>query len=184
MVNYIGIAGTMGAGKTTLARQLGDALDIAYIKEPISPYLADFYKDNARWAFHMQVYMMTARAKGCLILSRFGGIQDRTIFEDKIFQNMLTARGDLSYKDWNVCDMLYKALHKPKPRVILYLKVSPETSIQRQKERAIEKEVGITDNYLTDLCNRYDEWAEEYTGNIITLDWNNPCDVEEVIERL
>ena len=136
MVNYIGIAGTMGAGKTTLARQLGDALDIAYIKEPISPYLADFYKDNARWAFHMQVYMMTARAKGCLILSRFGGIQDRTIFEDKIFQNMLTARGDLSYKDWNVCDMLYKALHKPKPRVILYLKVSPETSIQRQKERA------------------------------------------------
>lgn len=177
---YIGIAGTLGAGKTTFAKQLGGVLGVPVIKEPISPYLADFYADNKEYAFRMQVYMMIARTKGSLILSRFGGIQDRTIFEDRIFQQMLYDRGELDKRDYDTCKLLYNSLAKPEPDLIIYLKVSAKTSIKRQQERARVKEIGIDRDYMKDLVMYYNTWANEYEGNIITLDWDNPVSAEEV----
>lgn len=180
---YIGIAGTIAAGKSTFAKELGDVLDIPVIKEPISPYLADFYADNKEYAFRMQVYMMTSRTKGSLILSKFGGIQDRTIFEDRIFQKMLYDRGDMDKRDFDTCTLLYNSLSKPEPDLIIYLKVSAETSIKRQKERAREKETGIDEDYMKHLVMSYDNWANKYRKDILILDWNNPISVKEVAKE-
>ncbi|MBC7978744.1 MAG: deoxynucleoside kinase [Myxococcales bacterium] len=47
---FIGIAGMIGAGKSTLAAALGQHLGIEY--------LADFYRDTARHSFAMQVYLL------------------------------------------------------------------------------------------------------------------------------
>jgi uridine kinase len=60
---FIGIAGMIGAGKSTLATALGHHLGIDTYYEPVADneYLADFYKDTARHSFAMQVYLLNRR---------------------------------------------------------------------------------------------------------------------------
>ena len=48
---FIGIAGMIGAGKSTLAKSLGEHLEIDVYYEPIADneYLEDFYRDTPRY---------------------------------------------------------------------------------------------------------------------------------------
>ena len=54
---FIGIAGLIGVGKSTLAKSLGEHLGLPVYYEPVedNAYLADFYADTARYSFAMQV---------------------------------------------------------------------------------------------------------------------------------
>jgi len=60
---FIGIAGMIGAGKSTLAKALGEHLDMDVYYEPIEDheYLADFYRDTKRYAFATQIYLLNRR---------------------------------------------------------------------------------------------------------------------------
>ena len=60
---FIGIAGMIGAGKSTLATALGSHLDIDVFYEPVedNTYLEDFYRDTAKYSFAMQVYLLNRR---------------------------------------------------------------------------------------------------------------------------
>ena len=53
----------IGAGKTTLATELGKQMGLTTYYEPVADneYLADFYKDKARYAFPLQVYLLNRR---------------------------------------------------------------------------------------------------------------------------
>lgn len=54
---FISISGIIGAGKTTLATKLAEKMDLPCFYEPVmdNTYLADFYKDPARYSFPLQV---------------------------------------------------------------------------------------------------------------------------------
>jgi deoxyadenosine/deoxycytidine kinase len=58
-VAYV-FSGIIGAGKTTLARELGKALDLpVYYEEVIeNEYLEDFYADMKKYSFQLQVYRL------------------------------------------------------------------------------------------------------------------------------
>jgi deoxyadenosine kinase len=62
---FIGISGIIGAGKTTLATQLGRVFNLpVYYEEVIdNTYLADFYKDMARYSFPLQIHLLNQRFK-------------------------------------------------------------------------------------------------------------------------
>ena len=58
------VEGNIGAGKSTFAKHLADALNGEYLPEPdekTNPYLADYYRDPARWAFDVQMFLLTKR---------------------------------------------------------------------------------------------------------------------------
>ena len=58
------VEGNIGAGKSTFAQHLARALDGEYLPEPAdgtNPYLEDYYRDPARWAFEMQMFLLTRR---------------------------------------------------------------------------------------------------------------------------
>ena len=61
---FIGIAGMIGAGKSTLARSLGEHLDLPVYYEPVqdNAYLADFYRDTKRYSFATQIYLLNRRS--------------------------------------------------------------------------------------------------------------------------
>ena len=90
---FIGIAGMIGAGKSTLAAALGQHLGIDTYYEPVADneYLADFYQDTARYSFAMQVYLLNRRFQQHqeIIWRGRSAVQDRTIYEDSIFAKML-----------------------------------------------------------------------------------------------
>ena len=60
---FIGIAGIIGAGKSTLATALGEHLNLPVYYEPVADneYLADFYADTAKYAFQTQIYLLNRR---------------------------------------------------------------------------------------------------------------------------
>lgn len=178
MTKLKAIAGTMGAGKTTAIRELSKCMRVAY--EPKSPYLKLFYKNPKNWSFHMQVWMMQHRTRQAKkLISVGGGLQDRTLFEDKIFQAMLHEQGNMSDTEYKMCNDLYQRLILEEvPDTIIYLRVSAETSIARVRERDRPAEREVSDEYLKDLHRRYEDWAylwETYRDDsFVVVDWDEP----------
>ena len=94
--NFIGISGLIGAGKTTLARELGKVLNLPVYYEPVveNEYLEDFYRDMKRYSFSFQIYLLNCRFRQHqqVLWNGTGGIQDRTLYEDSIFAKVLFFR--------------------------------------------------------------------------------------------
>ena len=72
------------------------------------------------------------------------------------------------------------------PDLVIYLRVSPEVSIQRIQERGRQAENGITLDYMEKLHSGYENFAEEmnrYT-RVLTLEWNQYQDTDEVVQMI
>ena len=82
----IAIAGNIGAGKTSLTKQLSKSLKYkAYYEDVIAnPYLDDFYNHMERWSFNLQIYFLNSRFKQLVSIDNLkeNVIQDRSIYED------------------------------------------------------------------------------------------------------
>ena len=194
MAIYNAIAGTIGAGKTTVCKELSQYIPVSY--EPKSPYLERFYENPKKWAFHMQVWMIQERRGQALELEvasfehvridRWPGIADRTCFEDTIFREMLYKQGNLSKVEYEMCRDMHNRYWKPSmaPKNIIYLRVSAETSIARVRERNRNAEIEVSDEYLRDLHRRYEKWAKEMRGDFFHIvDWNEP-DMDDIYQIL
>jgi deoxyadenosine kinase len=187
---FIGIAGMIGAGKSTLAAALGQHLGIDTYYEPVADneYLSDFYRDTARYSFAMQVYLLNRRFQQHqeIIWRGRSAVQDRTIYEDSIFAKMLAKTGLMDERDYRTYVQLFRHMSNfmCKPSVIVYLDVSPESSAERIRMRSRDVESQIKVEYLAALHEGY----EEFIGNIskvipvIRIDYERFATAEEMAE--
>src|SRR5690349_1376631 len=162
---FIGIAGMIGAGKSTLAAALGEHLGIDTYYEPVADneYLADFYRDTARYSFAMQVYLLTRRFQQHqeIIWRRPSAVQARTIYEDSIFAKMLARTGLMDERDYATYVALFRNMSNfmCKPSVIVFLDVSPAASAERIRSRNRDIEAKIELGYLEALHEGYREFV-------------------------
>lgn len=200
----IGIAGTIGAGKSTLCKELvrilpeitGEPWEI--LPEPVTdnPYLGLFYEDPKRWAFTMQMFLLLRRFEAACVPDVGGNyIQDRTLQEDRIFAVLALKRNLMTEEEFAVYDGYYKVLSSSRrilrPEVTLYLQVSLETSIERIKTRGRDVEGGLFStqegkNYLKELLQEYEKERLSGKGRKWkAIDWNNGEDsIFTVLELL
>jgi deoxyadenosine/deoxycytidine kinase len=192
------VAGNIGAGKTSLTERLGARLgwQTAFESVADNPYLADFYADMRQWSFHLQIFFLGHRAQQHLALARSpeSAIADRSIYEDAhIFARALHHLGNLSERDYQayrrVFDLVVAGL--PRPDLLLYLKASPETLLQRIRARGREIERGITLEYLTLLDSFYEEWLQTFDlCPVLTIPSDNldfvhkPRHLDIVVQRI
>lgn len=185
---FIGIAGMIGAGKSTLATSLGQHLGIDVYYEPVenNEYLEDFYRDTPRYAFATQIYLLNKRfAQHQEIIWRGrSAVQDRTIYEDSIFAKMLARTGLLDERDYRTYIELFRNMSNfmCRPNVIVYLDVSPETSLERIRARGRGMESGISLDYLRALHAGYEEFIAEISRLIpvISVDYARFATAEEM----
>lgn len=187
---FIGIAGMIGAGKSTLATALGKHLDIDVYYEPVADneYLADFYRDTAKYAFATQIYLLNRRFQQHqeIIWRGRSAVQDRTIYEDSVFAKMLAEMGLLEQRDYQTYLDLFghMANFMCKPNVIVYLDVKPERSMERIRNRSRDVESGITIEYLNNLYSKYNEFIMDISRLIpvIRVDYDRFATAEEMAE--
>jgi len=169
MKRFIAIAGNIGVGKSSLTALLSQRLGWQPFYEAVedNPYLADFYADMPRWAFHSQLFFLSSRLKHLkqILDNGVDTIQDRSVYEDaEIFAANLYRQGLISERDWRTYRSLYEAMTAflPTPDLIVYLKASTETLLQRIQHRGRAFERSISPEYLARLNTLYDEWEARF----------------------
>ena len=190
---FIGISGIIGVGKSTLTQDLSERLGYATYNEPVkdNPYLEDFYSDMNRWGAMMQIHLLFRRFEQHQQIvwnSEKGAVQDRTIYEDTIFARMLHEAGFIDQRDYDTYQGHFNLMKRylVYPNVLIYLRVDPETSLQRIAKRGRNAESGITLDYMQKLHDGYESFIEEmsrYT-RVLTLDWNQFLELDEVVDRI
>jgi len=166
---FIAIAGNMGTGKSTMVDFLCKYFNLKPFYEPHleNPFLADFYQDMKRWAFHSQLYFLVRRFKIHLELSNQDApaILDRTIYEDaEVFARNLYRSRVMSGREYQIYREMYETLLrslKP-PDIMIYLRCSVKTIRKRIKERDRKAEAGIPAKYLSRLNHLYEAWYKGY----------------------
>ena len=189
---FIGTAGLIGVGKTTLAKSLGAHLNLDVYHEPVddNDYLADFYADTAKHAFAMQVYLLNRRFQQHqeIIWRGRGAVQDRTIYEDSIFAKVLVEMRLMDRRDYDTYVSLFRNLSNfmCKPTAIVYLHSSPETCFERIQMRGRGVEKGVPLEYLQRLYAAYEDFVLEISRTIpvIQIDWENFGDIEALANRI
>lgn len=187
---FIGIAGMIGAGKSTLAKSLGEHLDIDVYYEPIADneYLEDFYRDTRRYAFATQIYLLNRRFQQHqeIIWRNRSAVQDRTIYEDSIFAKMLADTGLMEERDYRNYLTLFRNMSNfmCKPNVIVFLDVSPEGSFERIQNRGRDMEKVITLDYLKALHRGYHEFIQDISRvlPVIRVEYDRFATAEEMAE--
>ncbi len=189
---FIGIAGLIGAGKTTLADALGEHLGLPVYYEPVADqaYLEDFYRDTARYAFSTQIYLLNRRFQQHqeIIWRGTGGVQDRTIYEDAVFAKTLVQQGLMEERDYKTYLQLFRHMSNfmCRPSLIVYLDLSPETSLERVRSRARDVETGITLEYLTALRDNYEAFIQDISRlvPVVRVNWEEFRDAETMASMI
>lgn len=189
---HIAISGLIGAGKSTLCEALSAALHLPAYYEPVidNEYLNDFYQDQERYGFPLQVYLLNQRFRQQqqIIWGARGGIQDRSIYEDSIFAKMLWKSGKMSERDYRTYVSLFQNMSNfmRKPSVIVHLDVSPKESLRRIRERNRGMETGIPLAYLEQLRSGYEEFLADISKTIpvIKVNWESFKSTEEMVQMI
>lgn len=166
---FIAVAGNIGTGKTTLTRMLSERFAWTAHFEAVTdnPYLADFYKDMARWSFPLQIFFLNNRftAHQKVTKETNSAIQDRSIYEDaNIFARNLHEQGLMEERDYRNYLELYNVMRQflQPPDLVIYLRKSLPKLKEQITLRGRDYEKSIPDEYLSNLNRYYDEWMHGY----------------------
>ncbi|MDS9473365.1 deoxynucleoside kinase [Sporosarcina pasteurii] len=196
----ITIAGTVGAGKSTMTQALADALNFKTSFEQVddNPYLDRFYDDFKTWSFHLQIYFLAERFKEQKRIFEMGGgfIQDRSIYEDTgIFAKMHMEKGTMDPVDYATYTDLFEAMvmtpYFPHPNLLIYLEGSVADIISRIEERGRPMEQQTPIAYWEEMHERYATWINTFDAcpvlrlNIKDYDLlENPNEIENIVKQI
>lgn len=160
---YIAIEGVIGVGKTTLARLLQPAFNAALLLEVFeeNPFLSDFYADRERYAFQTQIFFLLSRyhqqRKGVseLLAKNQNLIADYTFEKDALFAR-INLKGDELETYYRVHDALAEKIIPPD--LIVYLRASTDTLMQRIALRDRPYERNMERDYIEQLNRAYEEF--------------------------
>jgi len=191
------IEGNIGAGKSTLTKQLSEHLNARPFYEPVesNPYLTKYYEDPKQYALPMQFYLMSNRYELHLNgiehiwKSQQNCVYDRSIYGDYIFAKRNWLDGNMSDLDFENYNKMRKVMFRSLmiPHVTIYLKNDPEICHRNIVNRSRDCEKSIPLEYLRGLDDLYKELVyemRELGSQVVEIDWNEFRPLDYIMERL
>jgi deoxyadenosine/deoxycytidine kinase len=163
---YIVVEGPIGAGKTSLARELalragGDLL----LEQPEdNPFLARFYDDMARYALPTQLTFLFQRVDQLRGLTQLDLFRRPTLADFLLDKDPLFARLNLSDDEYALYDKVFRHLkpQTPTPDLVIYLQAPVDVLTERVLRRGVAFERGIPEAYLARLADAYTRFFYQY----------------------
>ena len=163
---YIVVEGPIGAGKTSLARQLAEHLDCDMLLEQPedNPFLPRFYDDMPRFALPTQLTFLFQRADQLRHLAQLDLFHRPTVSDFLLDKDPLFARLNLSDDEYLLYEKVFRHL-KPQtasPDLVIYLQAPVDTLLARVRMRGVTFEQSIPDEYLARLADAYARFFYQY----------------------
>lgn len=164
---YVVVEGPIGAGKTSLARQLaGHVRGEALFERPEdNPFLPRFYEDMARFALPTQLTFLFQRVDQLRGVGQFDMFRRMTIADFLIDKDPLFARINLSDDEFQLYEKVYAHLkpQTPTPDLVIYLQAPVDVLVERVLRRGIGYERNISEHYLARLADAYSRFFYSYS---------------------
>lgn len=160
---FVAMAGNIGCGKTTAAKLLSQTFGLELFDEPVidNRFLADYYRDMARWSFTLQLEFLIKRVQHHELISRVpkSCIQDRTLYEDpEIFAKYLNGLGYMDARElelyYDYFAKMHEGLHRP-DKVICLVVQNVDVLLSRIRKRGRAEEVNMASDFLSGLNAYY-----------------------------
>lgn len=210
------VGGMIGLGKTSVAEMISEHFNSTVFYESVedNKILPLFYTasekeiQEKRYPFLLQLWFLDTRFRAIKkALVDDNNVLDRSIYEDWYFAKKNLELGRISDLEMEVYNNLLenmleelKELPKKSPDLMIYLKGSFETVLNRINKRGREYEVDESlEKYYRFLWEGYDEWVQNHykASEIFVVDMdridivNNPEDrifvlngIEEKLKEL
>jgi deoxyguanosine kinase len=163
---YIAVEGSIGVGKTTLAKKLAASFKHATVLEDAeeNPFLEKFYRSREQAALATQLYFLFQRAQKIQDLRQTDMLAPARVADFLIDKDPLFARINLDQNEYQLYEKVYQKLtiDAPKPDLVVYLQASTDVLLARIENRGLAYERSIDRDYLERLNEVYSEFFLYY----------------------
>ena len=136
---HIAVEGTIGVGKTSLAKILGERLEAKLILEEFeeNPFLVDFYKDAERFAFQTQLFFLLSRYRQQQELQQTDLFTKALISDYMFIKDRLFAALNLNDKEMGLYNSVARILEKNLsfPDMVIFLQSDTDRLMLNIKKR-------------------------------------------------
>lgn len=193
--HFITIEGNIGAGKTTLARMLGERLNARLILEQFAdnPFLPKFYEKPAEYAFPLELFFMAERYKQLKEVLSTRDLFRQTIVSDYLFtKSLLFARVTLPDEEYRLYQQLFDIINPQlvQPDLLIYLHAPVHRLQQNIRKRSRHYEQNISADYLVKLQDAYVQYFKQHPFRTLVIDVskadfeNQSEQFEQILEAL
>lgn len=178
---YVSIEGNLGSGKTSILRELARNTNAKVLEEPVEKWasiMKKYYSDPLRYAYEFQTIALLN-----FMVNDFDGflVQERSLFSVfYIFTAALRATNYITTDQFEIMQKYVELVLKTsRPlNLIIYLKTTTSTSLQRIKHRGRSEESHLDYDHINMLNslhgNIFSAQAGAFKIKVVTIDANRP----------
>ena len=177
-IYHIAVEGTIGVGKTSLARILSEEIEGRLVLEEFedNPFLKEFYQDRKRWAFQTQINFLISRYYQQLRLQQIDMFADKIVSDYMFAKDKLFAQTSLDDNEMILYKKLANIFEKniTPPDLVIFLQSDVDRLMENIKSRGRYYEKDIDWEYLSQLNEIYNQYFLSYNkSNLLIINSNN-----------
>jgi deoxyguanosine kinase len=163
---FIAIEGSIGVGKTTLAKKLAASFKHATLLEEAeqNPFLEKFYRNREQAALATQLFFLFQRTQKIQDMRQTDIFNPARVADFLMEKDPLFARVNLDRDEYQLYEKVYRqmTIDAPKPDLVVYLQASTDVLLARIEQRGLAIERDIDRAYLERLNEVYSEFFLYY----------------------
>ena len=164
---YLAIEGNIGAGKTSLATLISQDFNAKLVLERFkdNPFLPKFYKDQARYAFPLEMSFLADRYQQLLDdISQYDLFKEFIVADYDLYKSLIFAKVTLQEEEYALYKKLFNLMYKEiaRPDLYVYLYQTTDSLLANIKKRGRAYEADIKADYLEKLNQGYQEYIRSF----------------------